>query len=168
MDRATILVHVDLILEKARNMFPGYRFAPRPTVEFYTKGRSAGMAYGSWKLAFNEHVMAQFSEAQAIDTVSHEIAHIVCSYTGLGKGHNPGWKRVHRMLGGNGKRCFQGAGIDIKMSRNRRQYEHRATCGTVIWLSDVMHNKVMREFQSRVLTRTKGRINRDTFTGNVK
>lgn len=168
MDRATILVHVDLILEKAREIFPSYRYAPKPLVDFYTKGRAAGMAYGSYRMSFNTHIMAQFDDVEAIDTVSHEIAHIVASYTGLGKGHNPGWKRIHRMLGGNGKRCFQVGDIDIAMKRQRKQYEHRGTCGTTIWVSSVIHNKMMRTGMSRVITRTKGKINGTTFTGNVK
>lgn len=163
--RDRIIEEVNKSLDLARTLFPSFANCPRPAVEFYAKGRAAGWAHGYRKLRFNEHVLAQ-DAAMMVNTVSHEVAHIVCAFTGLGKGHNPGWKRVHRMLGGNAERCYSGAGLDVKLARVQAKYEHRATCGTVINLSAVMHKRIMAG-QVRILKSTRGRLTAQTFTGRV-
>lgn len=166
--RDQILAEVNKSLALARIKFPSYANAPTPSVQFFSKGSGAGWAKGFFQLAYNEHILSQ-NETMMRDTVSHEVAHIVCAYTGLGKNHNQGWKRVHRMLGGNGERCYNhiSEGIVPQMARVQRKYEHRATCGTFIQLSTCMHKKVMGGLTSRIIRRTGGYINRTTFTGKV-
>lgn len=168
--RQAILNRVDEVLADARKKFPTYANAPRPTVEFFEKGRAAGTALGYTKLRFNLGVFRQNPEYFIKRTVSHEIAHIVCSYTGLGRNHDRGWKRVDIALGGNGSRCWNTEDSNAMpvMVRQRKRYEHRATCGTIVMLSDVRHNKLIRGYGDYVVNRTGGRLNRSTFTGVVK
>lgn len=165
MIQAQIKFEVIKCLSLARSLFPSFASCPCPTISFYGKGRTAGLAYGSRALRFNDALLAQ-DAAMMVNTVSHEVAHIVCAYTGLGKGHNAGWKHVHRRLGGNAQRCFSGAGLDVQMARVQRKYEHRATCGTVINLSGTMHKRVMLG-SNRQLKATGGKLNASTFTGRV-
>lgn len=167
MNSIEILEKNQEIMSLARNTFYGYRYAPEPTVTFVHKGRYAGMAHGSMKLTYNLAILAQFSDHDVIDTISHEIAHLICAFTGLGKNHDNGWKRVHRMLGGNGQRCYKGADIIVPYGRHRKRYQYRADCGTVLWVSDVIHNKIMNG-RTRILIATRGKITAIGFMGNVK
>ncbi len=167
--RDRIMQEVNKCLDNARRLFPNFTFCPTPTVTFYTKGRAAGWAHGYSCLRFNEYVLGQ-DDATLVNVVSHEIAHIVCAYTGLGKGHNAGWKRVHRMLGGTAERCYNHDGaLDVKPARVQRKYEHRATCGTIVKLSAIRHKRIMQGggMYTCSLTATGGKLTRETFTGRV-
>jgi len=163
--RDRIIEEVNKSLTLARSKFPSFASCPMPSIEFYSKGRAAGWAQGYRGLRFNEYVLAQ-DDAMMVNTVSHEVAHIVCAYTMLGQGHNAGWKRVHRALGGNAERCYSGAGLDIKPARVQAKYEHKASCGTIINLSSVIHKRIMAG-QNRTLRSTGGRLNAQTFTGKI-
>ena len=157
------------IIEKACQLFPQFKTFPKPTVYFYETGKAAGLAHGYSKVGYNVHVFAQDVERFTNDTVPHEIAHIVCNALRIGKGHDLGWKRVCRMLGGNAQRCYDGSNIEHKQIRTRRQYQYRATCGTLVMLSDVRHNRLQRDhYAAVVVTRTGGKIERSGFTGVVK
>jgi SprT protein len=167
--KAAIIAKVKEVHELARRIFPEYnRFVALPVIQFYDKGRTAGVAYGSSRVAFNLHVFAQDPERFLNDTVPHEIAHIVCAATGLGRGHDAGWKRVCAMLGGSAERCFSGEGLDIKLARQRKRYEYRGSCGTVVMLSDVMHKSIQQKGMVRLLRSTGGRLDREAYTGVCK
>ena len=165
--KAKVIAKHQEVVALARRMFPSYSYAPMPTVEFYEKGRSAGKCWGYSRIAYNSHVFAQRSDKENNDTIIHEIAHAVANFTGLGSGHNPGWKRICRALGGNGERCYQSATIEVKLARVRKRYQYRATCGTVVMLSDVRHNAIVRKGASFKLTTTGGKIDSQGFTGKV-
>jgi len=164
--KSRILAKHDEIMQNARDMFPAFRYAPNVRVYFYETGRSAGMAHGDMRIGYNLHIFAQDLERFINDTIAHEIAHIVCMYTRTDRGHGKTWKRVCRMLGGNGQRCYASDTIKPKMIRTRKTYEYIASCGTIVMLSDVIHGKVQRG-QNRVLNRTKGKLDASCFTGKV-
>jgi predicted SprT family Zn-dependent metalloprotease len=79
-------------------------------IRFDLKGRAAGMAghrFGRFYLRFNHDMLSREAFDHVLnDTVPHEIAHTVCQMNPmLGRGHDIGWKRVCRALGGSGERC---------------------------------------------------------------
>lgn len=164
--KAAIIAKHDQVISKARQLFPGYDI-PVPQVYFYETGKAAGLAHGSSKVGYNITVFAQDPERFINDTVPHEIAHIVCVAMRWDKGHGKNWKRVCALLGGSAARCYSGEGIEHKMMRNRKQYQYRALCGTIVMLSDVMHNKIQNG-ETRILRNTKGILNRNGYTGVYK
>lgn len=165
-----IIAKVNEVVELARVKFPAYTHTA-PSVEFYYKGRTAGMAYGYSKVSFNVGLFIQDPERFLNDTVAHEIAHTVCIALGLDRGHGKNWKYVCRVLGGNGKRCFTAEGenctVVVNKARQVRQYQHRATCGTIIMLSGARHNRTLKG-GTYTLRTTRGQLNRNTFTGVIK
>lgn len=164
--KAAILAKHDAVMAKARQLFPGYS-APAPVVYFYETGRHAGIAHGSVRVGYNLTVFAQDPERFIEDTVPHEIAHTVCMAMNWDKGHGRNWKRVCALLGGSSARCYDSIGIEHKMMRKRLQYQYKATCGTVIMVSDVMHRKIQGG-DNRRLVKTKGILNRESYTGVYK
>lgn len=154
------------VMALARNKFPLSGMLYDPAVKFYTSGKSAGKAYGYSKVSYNIHVFAQDMETFMRDVIPHEIAHVVCSFLGWDKGHGNNWKRVCRVLGGNGQRTYSPEGIEFSGTRTRKKYEYKATCGTIVLLSDVRHGK-MKRGMSYSLTNTGGKVSYMNFTGKV-
>lgn len=163
--KSRILAKHNEVVRKARELFPAFRLAPEVQVYFFETGRAAGKAHSDMRCGYNVHVFAQDLERFLNDTVPHEVAHIVCMYLRTDMGHGATWKRVCRMLGGNGQRCVAPEGINLKMVRHRKRYEYRATCGTLTMVSDVIHGKIQRNGKVYVLARTKGKILAEGFTG---
>ncbi|MCA1800818.1 MAG: SprT-like domain-containing protein, partial [Actinobacteria bacterium] len=101
------------------------------TVRFDLKGCAAGMAgwtpRGGYYLRLNT-TMIQGSGYNHIvnDTIPHEVAHLVCfMMPHLGSGHNNGWKRVCRHLGGTGETYHKEEVVYAK----GRTYEYTCTQG---------------------------------------
>lgn len=164
-----IIAKVNEVVALARVKFPSYTHTA-PIVKFYYKGRTAGMALGSSQVSFNVGLFAQDPERFLNDTVAHEIAHTVCIALGLDRGHGRMWKHVCLTLGGNGLRCFTAEGenctVVVSKARHVKQYQHRATCGTIIMLSGARHIKTLRG-GTYTLKTTRGKLNDSTFTGIV-
>lgn len=55
------------------------------------------------------------SDEELRNTVTHEAAHIVA---GLHHKHGPAWKNIHRLFGGDGRRCHEMAATP--MTRNKK------------------------------------------------
>jgi SprT protein len=165
-----IVDEVEKVLKVAREKFPSYD-APAPEIKFYTKGRAAGKATSGILVSFNTAIFAQDPERFIRETVPHEIAHIVCFYLRIDRGHGKAWKRVCLALGGNGERLYKAEcanGEKIKfdgISRTTKRYQHIATCGRQIMLTSVRHNRIMRGATYTVLE-TGGELNKQTFVGN--
>lgn len=165
--KAAIIAKHNEVVAYARQRFPSYAHAPAPAVYFYDTGKAAGLAHGNNRVGYNLTVFAHDPQRFINDTVPHEIAHIVCFYLGVDKGHGKNWKAVCGYLGGSANRCYSSEGIEHKMMHNRKQYQYRATCGTVIMVSDVMHNKIQRG-QERRLIKSNGILNSSGYTGVYK
>ena len=117
----------------------------RVQVRFDLKGRAAGMAGvrgGAMYLRFNTQMMVNEAWNHIInDTVPHEVAHLVCfANPQLGRNHDTGWKRVCRMLGGNGERCHKEAVVYAKGNT----YAYVSTAGKQINVSEKMHKNILR------------------------
>lgn len=163
-----ILQRHNEVINKAKELFPAYAAKSQHTVYFYETGRSAGLAHGHHKVGYNIHIFAQDPERFINDTIPHEIAHMVVNALNAGKGHDKNWKHVCTMLGGNGNRCYSAENITHKLLRHRKQYQYRASCGTLVMLSDVRHKRLQQEKLSLCVVKTKGKILPEHFTGVVK
>ncbi|MNB96534.1 hypothetical protein D3C75_437350 [compost metagenome] len=89
----------------------GCTFDPeKVAITLNVRGGFAGWAHhnretGVYKMRFNEEAILKYNHQMTTDTIPHEVAHLVCyNLPHLGKGHDDGWKRVCRMLGGDDSR----------------------------------------------------------------
>ena len=132
-------------------------------------GKMAGTARIQ-EISVNLTMARQNYEHIANHTIPHEIAHVICFIMNWDNGHGRMWKRVAASLGIVPDRCFSlvATGIKPVMMRQRSQYLHKATCGTEIWLSDVVHGKIMKGETGRYVKLTGGRLAASTFTGKMK
>jgi len=93
------------VLAKARSLF---HFDMKVEINIRNMGRVGGTAQligNRYILNLNEQLMNSGYQ-NAFETVTHEIAHLVCfRFPHLGRNHDRGWKRVDRLLGGTGARC---------------------------------------------------------------
>lgn len=138
----------------------GFRI-PNLTIRFDLKGCSAGQAGrrdDQYFMRVNATLMMNEGWDHIINnTVPHEMAHLACYVRPmLGRNHDSGWQRVCLALGGNGKRCHSEA---AEPSRKVRRYAYIASCGTVVTLTQVRHNKILRGASFR-LRNTGGRLDR--------
>lgn len=141
--RAAILRKVAEVLVLARQLYPDYT-TPDPLVSFELRGRSrGGYAQGSHKLAFNLDWYAADPAYYLGRTVAHEIAHIIAHATGRGRGHNMGWKRIDRSLGGDGTRCNNNPAMKtVAKARRTVEYRYLSERGNEVWLGPVHHNRL--------------------------
>lgn len=158
-------------MDNACRLYPAFT-ACRGKVKFTIRpnmGTNAGKAYGDLSIEINLAMARQNLEFICNNTIPHEIAHILCFYFRWDLGHGHKWKVVAMSLGcsGDSRFSFEKTGIQPVMMRQRSKYLHKATCGTELWLSDVMHGKVMQG-QVRVLHSTGGKLNVNTFMGKMK
>ena len=78
---------------------------PYPTIRCDINGRNGGTANsGKWEVNYNKHFLANHTEHFLIQTVGHEVAHLVASRLG-GRRHDNIWKTVMRRLGLVPDRC---------------------------------------------------------------
>ena len=165
MVKARIMERHAATVAKAKALFP--QFGGDVPVYFFETGRTAGLAHSDGRVGYNTHIFAQDMERFLADTVPHEVAHVVCLTLRLDNGHGANWKRVCRLLGGSAARCYSGEGIEHKMLRKRKRYEYRASCGTSVMVSDVMHGKIQRGARCYRLRSTSGQLLAEGFTGKT-
>ncbi|MNI23666.1 hypothetical protein D3C73_772610 [compost metagenome] len=68
-------------------------------------GRAGVKRTGLYFMQFNPEAVLKYNDDMTTDTIPHEVAHLVCfNQKHLGKGHDYGWKRVCRALGGDDSR----------------------------------------------------------------
>lgn len=128
----------------ARNLFPAYANTSVPSLSFFIKGRCAGRAnFMEWTVKINSHMAAQ-NHDEMVDTVSHEIAHLVAFVVYGDRGHGAGWKRVHRMLGGSAKRTLntQAAKVTVIPARRKTMHLYRSDCGVETWMGPRYHSNL--------------------------
>lgn len=142
-----------------------------PSVSFNLRGRVAGKAgmrtviraSGAreiyYSLKFNRDLIAGKHFQDILDSViPHEIAHLVCfEREDLGNGHNRGWQRVCRSLGGTGETYH-----DFEVTYAHGGYTYRATCGTLVTVSKIIHKRLQSGAQTRTLRATGGKISRSS------
>ena len=107
LDAFTAAVKAKLI--EAKGMFNLTLDVDKVVIRNDIRGSTGGWAkldkYGVYSLRFNREAIINYNDDMTNDTIPHEVAHIVCyNQRHLGKGHDSGWKRVCRMLGGDDSR----------------------------------------------------------------
>ena len=159
----------DKHMEKAKRLYPAIGDQPVKLVIVPNMGLSAGLARGGREVHINQLIASQNIKVACDDTIPHEIAHIVCQRLKLDRGHGRNWKRIAWSLGCSGERCMDSkeAGVQFVKLRQRKEYRYIASCNTEVWLSDIMHKKVMNG-ANRKLRSTGGKINSSHFTGQVR
>lgn len=171
--KAEFMQHVRDCLAKARLSFSSFDIQDHQIpVVFVAMGRAAGMAKFrvsalgvSYNLEFNIDAINKDWDEMVGNTIPHEVAHIVDhAINGKFNGHNKIWQRICMILGGDAARTHS---IPLEKARRTRKVLYKATCGTELWLSMTMHNKV-QEGQIRVIGRTGGRISALQCTGKMQ
>lgn len=157
------------VIDKAQRLFPKFKQFAYPEIFFYTSAtnRALGLAYGHYRIGINIDVAMQFTNNTLNDTVPHEVAHIVCSATGMGHGHDAGWRRVASLLGAIPRAKCTDRNITVPKLRKRVQYQYNTPKLGAFWVSDVCHKKVQTG-TVRILQATKERIERHHFTGMTR
>ena len=131
---------------------------PNIDIRFDLKGRAAGMACrrGShYYLRFNTDMMLRDAWEHVInDTVPHEVSHSFCQFNPrLGSGHDAGWVRVCRALGGNGERYHNEEVVFGKGTT----YEYVTDRGHKVRMSD-KHHAMVQAGQPVKYTKGKGTV----------
>jgi predicted SprT family Zn-dependent metalloprotease len=139
-----------------------------PIITFYSRGKALGMAGQRGQffiLKFNIEACDRYWDEQVNDTIPHEIAHLICFATGLGKNHNYGWKRVCASLGGKPERTCRE--VKLTPARRTRRFEYVLQSGRVWMATSMKHLKVQNGAVFR-MNDTREAINKTHFTGRVK
>lgn len=144
---AAITARHNEVIRLAREKFPTSFVAKMPPrIDFNLRGKSCG-GKANWKTNTIKYNLDWYADNPAdylASTVPHEIAHIVAHNTGLGKGHNYGWQRIDRALGGNGERC--GDASNVKRARVKNEYLYRTVCGAAeVWVGPVHHSRLQKK-----------------------
>lgn len=122
-------------------------------VRFDLRGKAAGMAGqrgGVQYIRLNTDMMGNDSFNYIIEqTIPHEIAHVVCIMRPrLGFGHDAGWKRVCKTLGGSGEIYHN---EPVKPARRTRKFEYITTSGMQVQVSLQRHKAIQGGKQYRML-----------------
>ena len=161
---------------KAQQEFPSFTLNMWDVpIVFFARGRTAGWAKyknvdGSmvYNLEFNINAIQLDWDDMTQDTIPHEIAHIVDRFVNLkSNNHNARWRRIARTLGCTGKRCHS---IPTERARKRapkRRVQYIADCGSEIWVTMTIHNKIQRG-QTRRLRSNGSKLTSNHCTGRIK
>lgn len=159
----------------ARRLYPTYTHSA-PAIRFDIRGRSVGgSATGHYKLSFNLDWYNANPAEYLKNTVTHEVAHIVASATGLGRGHNAGWVRICLALGGDGQRCNNHEDVKaVPKARRTTEHLYLTDRGQEIWIGPVHHKRLQqrggfidgtRKCFYSLTNREKGKIYKEGYQG---
>ena len=79
-----------------------------------TRNRAGQCKHRERELNFSTHLMRAFSDEEAMDTITHEIAHAL---VGPGHKHDYVWQRQHRALGGSGKEHWDNREVSLRTAK---------------------------------------------------
>lgn len=157
---------VEDCINLARQLYPEFtlNYKDIPVV-FFPKGDCAGRA--RWKkiggnkyfnLEFNCAAIELYWEDTYLDTIPHEVAHIVTRFLHGSKAssHGPEWKRIAKSLGCNGERCHSLNLPKAKRPRRRRSRQlYISDNGTECLVGPTQHKKLQNdEYSSFTITAT--------------
>ena len=130
---------------------------PNIEVKFDLRGKSAGQAiakniYGiipEYSIRFNiDMVNGNGFNHILSETVAHELAHIICFHLKSDRGHGKVWKLVCMALGGSGERCHR---EEVTPARKIEQFLYNTTCGNVVKVSKIRHNRIQNDNKKYLL-----------------
>lgn len=149
------------VFAQAVALYPHLNF-DNVRIRFDLKGRCVGFARRQgfvYSIQFNADMLTREAFDHVLnDTVSHEIAHIVCFMDPkLGRNHDTGWASVCRKLGGSGKRCHNEEVVYGKGNT----YEYTSSTGFKIRVSQTIHRKVQNGASFVCRGRNNGTVHRN-------
>lgn len=103
-------------IDKARRLYPSLEIS-YPVIKTTLKGKASGMAYFSlWQVNYNMEILKNNEKEFLVQTVGHEIAHLVAHKILGSLGHDKGWKMIMRLFGLEPKRChnYNMEGVTVK------------------------------------------------------
>jgi predicted SprT family Zn-dependent metalloprotease len=130
-------------------------------IHYFEKGRCAGTASqrgGVYSVRFNEFNIENDWDEMVNETIPHEIAHIVCfERPHLGSNHDMGWKRVCRMLGGDGSRTHN---MKVALTKHveRKRYQYRDMNGFVHTIGPKHHKLIQTRKSVMFAVRGQGNV----------
>lgn len=147
-----VITKVQKCIDLARAVMPKGCFwqkdaeFPVPVVKFFDKGRRAGLARRTAQneliVEFNREACEKHLDIMLNEVIPHEVAHIICFVNPeLGWGHDAGWKRVCRALGGSGERCHT---LSLTPAKKVRTWLYEDTAGKIREVTTRLHNKMRR------------------------
>jgi predicted SprT family Zn-dependent metalloprotease len=142
-------------MDLAWNTYPEFKLAMADIeVVFFPKGSTAGMA--RWRtiggvkyfnLEFNISAIALHWDDTYLDTIPHEVAHIVARFI-HGRAisaHGPEWVAIAKELGCNGERCHS---LKLPRARARRvrkpRHLYTSDGGTDCIVGPNQHTKIQK------------------------
>ena len=154
-----IRAKINQLIAEYEHRHPGQK-VPQIDIRFDLRGRCAGIAgYKGWNyfMRFNKDMMVnQAWDHLFMDTVPHELAHIICFANGSDRGHGVFWKRTCKELGGTGERYHSEAVIYAK----GRTFVYTTSTGATVNLSEIKHRKIQQGAYYLFKDRSKGRLDR--------
>lgn len=66
--------------------------------------------YATRRITLSRHLTMLNDRYQVHLTIVHEVAHAIAGHEA---GHGPEWVRICRLIGGDGKRCFSAAEVNM-------------------------------------------------------
>ena len=132
------------LLDQARRDFNLH--IPTPEVRFDLRGKAAGqvrLAQGKiWQIRYNRLLLAREPDAYLIQTVPHEVAHLV-AFAIHGqriRPHGREWQVVMRHFGAEPRRCHDFA-VDDLAARRLRRFDYHCACRTH-QLTSTRHHRI--------------------------
>lgn len=112
-------------------------------ITYDIKGRVAGRAgikHGVYFMQFNPEAVVKYNDDMFFDTIPHEVAHLVCfNQKHLGSGHDAGWKRVCRDLGGDDSRTHD---YTLTPGKVVEKYNYTLASGRVVQAGPKHHRLI--------------------------
>jgi predicted SprT family Zn-dependent metalloprotease len=103
---------------------------------------------GKYYLNFLSDSLTRQGNHIRLDTIPHEIAHLVCfdlakqdRYTDT-IAHGPQWKKIAKSLGSDGMAASQ---VSIPR-KDIKQYAYRTTTGNIQYVPQRIHNNIQKKF----------------------
>lgn len=164
MEKSQIVNEVYSVVQKANSLFK--LDIKNPQVNFYTKGRAAGLAYRSGdRVEFNSVIAKENSESFK-EVIIHEIAHIVTwkLYPYAKQSHGPEFRYICRVLGGTGNTYHNFSVENVSRKNVKTRYTYKCDCKTHD-LTKKMHENIISSLRKYSCKECKSLI---SFTGIVK
>jgi SprT protein len=127
---------------KAKELFPTIKDMDTPKVKFFTRGTYAGKAYRVSKVVAFNTILAAENPNEFINTVKHELAHIIVYVTyPQARDHGAEFRYILIKMGGDGKRLHNYDVSSVK--RKSIRYEYKCSCMSYS-MSAIRHNRAIR------------------------
>lgn len=159
-------------LAHARDMFPDFDlylsdipvvFVPNGhragSARWVNKGKADDAPVITWNLEFSVEAITLDWEDMYLDTIPHEVAHIVSRFIygrKEGSGHGPIWKSVARKLGCNANRTHS---MPLTKSRNRKRAVRElyvSDTGAELQVGPIQHKRLQAGYYKKFWIKATG------------